>query len=239
MTNASHIAEDARLVNSTLGEGCRLWGGSLLQGSTFGDYSSLGNNSDVLRCRVEDHVSINRRNFLNDSSVGRLTYTGVGTSVHAADVGRFCSIAAGVEIGGADHDYLAATTYTPARFSHARKGVYKSPAKETDDRCSIGHDVWIGSHATILGKAHVGNGAVIGAGAVVTKDVPPYAIVVGAPARIVKYRFDEGAIAKLLEIAWWDWPLETVFEFEDLLTSRLDDENLDKLMALRASIGGR
>ncbi len=239
MTNASHIAEDARLVDSTLGEGCRLWSGSLLQGSIFGDYSSLGNSSDVLRCRVEDHVAINRRNFLNDSSIGRLTYTGVGTSVHAADIGRFCSIAAGVEIGGADHDYLAATTYTPARFSFARNGVYRSSASSADDRCSIGHDVWIGSHATVLGKAHVGNGAVIGAGAVVTKDVPPYAIVIGAPARVVKYRFDEGTIAKLLEIEWWDWPLEKVLGFESLLTSRLDDEGLNRLLAAKASIERR
>ena len=232
------IAEDARCVDSTLGEGCRLWGGSLLQGSTLGDHSSLGNQSDVLRCRIEDHVAINRRNFLNDSSVGRLTYTGVGTSVHAADVGRFCSIAAGVEIGGADHDYRAATTYTSARFAFAKKGTYESPSKDEGGRCTVGHDVWIGSHATVLGKAYVGTGAVVGAGSVVTKDVPPYAIVVGVPARVVKYRFDEATIARLLEISWWEWPLDAVLECEGLLTSRLDDEGLGKLLAVRASIEG-
>lgn len=70
----------------------------------------------------------------------------------------------------------------------------------------IGNDVWIGSHALILGGVKIGDGAVIGAGAVVTKDVPPYAVVGGVPARIIKYRFSQEIIDKLLEIKWWNLP---------------------------------
>ena len=74
----------------------------------------------------------------------------------------------------------------------------------------IGHDTWIGHGAIIMPAVSVGTGSVIGAGAVVTHDVPPYAIAVGVPARVVKSRFHGGIVAELLEIAWWDWPHATI-----------------------------
>jgi carbonic anhydrase/acetyltransferase-like protein (isoleucine patch superfamily) len=83
----------------------------------------------------------------------------------------------------------------------------------------IGHDVWVGVDALILSGVTIGNGAVIAARSVVTKDVPPYAIVAGSPARVVKYRFDEDTIAVLLAIAWWDWPQAKIEEALPLLMS--------------------
>lgn len=80
----------------------------------------------------------------------------------------------------------------------------------------IGNDVWIGAHATIVNGVRIGTGAVIGAGAVITKDVPPYAIVVGNPARVVKYRFSENIIHKLLAIKWWNWSPEKILANEKL-----------------------
>ena len=74
----------------------------------------------------------------------------------------------------------------------------------------IGNDVWIGAHATIMGGVKIGNGAVIGAGAVVAKDVPPYAIVLGNPARVIKYRFDEATIEWLQKLRWWNWTPEKI-----------------------------
>lgn len=76
----------------------------------------------------------------------------------------------------------------------------------------VGSDVWIGSHATLMAGVKVGHGAVIGAHAVVGKDIPPYAIAVGNPAVVVKYRFDELTVRELLAIAWWDWPEEKVLQ---------------------------
>lgn len=70
----------------------------------------------------------------------------------------------------------------------------------------VGNDVWIGARALIMSGVNIGNGAVVAAGSVVTKDVPPYAIVGGNPAKIIRYRFDASVIDKLQQIAWWDWP---------------------------------
>jgi len=88
----------------------------------------------------------------------------------------------------------------------------------------IGHDVWMGRASSILSGVTVGHGACIAAHAVVTKDVPPYAIVAGNPARIVKHRFSDRQIQKLLEIGWWDFPLDDIRAlYPKLLSSSIDD----------------
>ena len=87
-----------------------------------------------------------------------------------------------------------------------------------DHHCSIGHDVWIGHGAVIMPGVSIGHGAVIGSGAVVTKDVGPYEVAVGVPAKVIKRRFSEETSEKLLDIAWWDWDRETLENrFEELL----------------------
>lgn len=92
-------------------------------------------------------------------------------------------------------------------------------AKAARDRqvgnITIGNDVWIGTHAVILTDVEVGDGAIVGAGAVVTKSVPPYAIAAGNPARVIKYRFSEGEIRALLKIRWWEWPDEVIEQHMD------------------------
>jgi len=92
----------------------------------------------------------------------------------------------------------------------------------------IGNDVYIGYHVIILSGVTIGDGAVIGAGSVVAGDVPPYAIVAGNPAHIVRYRFDEETITKLLEIRWWDWPDEKVKENVHLICHDRADEFIKK-----------
>ena len=83
---------------------------------------------------------------------------------------------------------------------------------------SIGHDVWIGYKATILGGVTLGHGSVVAAHAVVTRDVPPYAVVAGNPARIVKYRFTDEIISMMLDIEWWDWPISLIREKSTLIS---------------------
>ena len=87
----------------------------------------------------------------------------------------------------------------------------------------IGNDVWIGENATILPGVHIGDGAIIGANSVVAKDIDPYSIAVGNPCRVVKKRFDDETIEKLLELKWWDWDEERIFDnLEALTNGRLD-----------------
>ena len=80
--------------------------------------------------------------------------------------------------------------------------------------------MWVGSYATILSGVRIGHGAVVGANAVVVRDVPPYAVVAGNPARIVKYRFDNKIVEKLLDMEWWDWPEEKILNYAHLICSR-------------------
>lgn len=105
---------------------------------------------------------------------------------------------------GGEHRHDWVTTYPFSALWDQARSIPGHPRSKGD--VIIGHDVWIGYGATILSGVNIGNGAVVGAKAVVTKDVPPYAIVAGNPARIVKFRFTPRQINRLLAIAWWDWP---------------------------------
>jgi virginiamycin A acetyltransferase len=133
----------------------------------------------------------------------------VGDKLH---IGKFCMIASGAEfiMNGANHLVNAVSSYPFAIFgddwAHAMEG--KTYPNKGD--IVIGNDVWIGYQATILSGVTVGHGAIIGSKSVVASDVPPYSIVAGNPARIIRKRFDEETIEKLLALAWWDWDLEKI-----------------------------
>lgn len=129
-------------------------------------------------------------------------------------IGSYCSLAEQVMfMCRAHHRYEYATTYPmapPVLTDAEKRGI------------TIGHDVWIGIRAVIMPGVTVGDGAIIGAGAVVTRDVPPYAIVAGVPAKIIKYRFDQGTIERLLAIRWWDWPDEKIERESGMLTGPIN-----------------
>jgi chloramphenicol O-acetyltransferase type B len=119
-------------------------------------------------------------------------------------IGAFCSFGPGVQIFlGGEHRTDWVTTY-PFSMKWQSAGHIKGHPKTKGD-VIIGNDVWIGAEAIIMSGVNIGDGAVIGARTVVTKDVPAYAIAAGNPARVVKMRFDEETIGRLLELRWWDW----------------------------------
>lgn len=128
-------------------------------------------------------------------------------------IGKFCSIACGAKFlfNSANHALGSLSAYPFPLFYEAwEHGM--SPAEAWDNKGDIviGNDVWIGYEAVILAGVTVGDGAVIGARAVVTKDVPPYTIVGGVPAKPIRKRFSEAETARLLALKWWDWPIETI-----------------------------
>lgn len=152
-------------------------------------------------------------------SVGRHTYGLAKRSFiqpHAAaqiSVGAFCSVGPDVMIfGKADHPTHLASTY-PFRTKLLRPDAGNADAVTKGPVC-IGNDVWIGARAIILSGVTIGDGAIVAAGAVVARDVPPYGIVAGNPARLIKHRFDPEVVAALLEIRWWDWPDDKIHAFE-------------------------
>lgn len=125
-------------------------------------------------------------------------------------IGKYCSIAAGVVIMlGGEHYYERVSTY-PFNKKFLKNFDEAIKDRKTKGGVTIGNDVWIGRNALILSGVKIGDGAVIGAAAVVTKDVPPYAIVAGNPAKIIRYRFDEATINAIIKLDWWNWPDEKV-----------------------------
>jgi carbonic anhydrase/acetyltransferase-like protein (isoleucine patch superfamily) len=129
-------------------------------------------------------------------------------------VGRYSSIAKGVRfIIDAEHDTRWVTTSLGPGYTSRTKGDVL-----------VGSDVWVGAFATVLSGVTIGDGAVVGAAAVVARDVPPYAVVVGNPARVVRYRFPPETVARLLAIRWWDWPEERVAAAAGLIWSDRVDE---------------
>lgn len=156
-----------------------------------------------------------RQYLIGDYTYGRPQISQWGEGAELT-IGRFCSISSGVKILlGGNHRSDWPTTYPFPDFfvQHASIGEYSS----SKGNVSIGNDVWIGMDAMLLSGITVGDGAVIAARAVCTKDVPPYAIVAGNQGRIVRYRFDDDVIAALLKIRWWDWPIQDVHNAVPLL----------------------
>ncbi len=125
-------------------------------------------------------------------------------------IGKFCQIADGVTFitASANHRYDGFSSFPFAVFLDMDRKRPSMPDAGPDT--VIGHDVWFGAGAKILPGANIGSGSIIGAGAVVAGTIPPYSIVTGNPARITRQRFDPQTVQALLDIAWWDWPIEAI-----------------------------
>ncbi|QOX65809.1 CatB-related O-acetyltransferase [Anoxybacterium hadale] len=129
-------------------------------------------------------------------------------------IGKFCSIACGAKFlfSSANHTLKSLSTYPFPIFFEEWNLDKKNITSAWDNKGDIviGNDVWIGYEAVILSGVRIGDGAIVGSRAVVTKDIPPYTIVGGVPAKTIKKRFDDDVIMKLLQLQWWDWPFDKV-----------------------------
>ena len=131
-------------------------------------------------------------------------------------IGKYCSIAQNVIVDlGWHHNTKFITTYPLNVMFEKLKHITGHPKSKGD--IIIENDVWIGEGSIIMGGVHIGSGSVIGAGSIVTKNVEPYSIVAGNPAKQIRKRFSEDQINSLLKINWWDWPEEKIIENADLL----------------------
>jgi len=165
---------------------------SVIKSSNVSFSSSVGKF-----CIIEKGVYISK-----DSCVGDFSYVNAYSSIENSSIGKFCSISSGVIIGPYEHDYKFITThpfYKHKFYGFSDLKLFKSEVK---NKCVLGNDVWIGVNAIIKEGIKIGNGAVVASGSVVTKDVPPYEIWGGVPARFIKSRFDQDIIDSLNDIDW-------------------------------------
>lgn len=167
----------------------------------------FGYLSKAFNCSFGKHTRIYSRTTLNNVEFGDYSYAGSGCHLNLCKIGKYCSIAQEVMIGLGIHPLHFKSThpgfYAKSSSYYGFEPTIKDPGPEYKE-VIVGNDVWIGTRAMILDGVTVGDGAVIAAGAVVTKDVPPYAIVGGVPAKVIKYRFPQEEIEKLLAEKWWD-----------------------------------
>jgi phosphonate metabolism protein (transferase hexapeptide repeat family) len=175
------IAPTVRLREAEIGRRCEVLANSRVEYASLGDYSYLGENCDVA----------------------------------GATIGKFTAIANSVRIGAPNHPMDRPSqhrfTYCPEYYEATASRDRDFFAARRAARVMIGHDCWIGHAAIILPDVTVGDGAVIAAGAVVSRNVAPYTVVGGVPARPIRKRFSDAVAERLCRIAWWDWPDELIF----------------------------
>lgn len=163
--------------------------------------------SAIRDSRIDRTSRIESGSTVVNSTLQRHSFCGYDCTLLNCDIGAFCSIATRVSIGGVAHPMHYVST-SPAFLSH-RDSIRTKFARHEflpTIRTTIGNDVWIGEGSFVKAGVTIGDGAVVGMGSVVTKDVPPYAVVAGNPARFLRSRFNEETIKALLELAWWDKP---------------------------------
>ena len=176
---------------------------------SLGQKPSIHRTASVRATTFGAWCEVGARTKVAESSFGDYSYVVNDSDIIYATIGKFCSIAAHTRLNPGNHPL------DRVMLSHAgyRSSAYGLGPDDSDffrwrqaSPVTLEHDVWIGHGAIVLPGRSVGTGAAVGAGAVVTKDVPPYAIVVGNPARVLRYRFPPKVVSALHRIAWWDWP---------------------------------
>lgn len=193
----------------------------------LGECPCVHDTATIIRSLIGSWVEIGPFAEIIESSIDNYSYVaGVHSSITYADVGKFCSIASSVRINPVNHP-MERVTQHHSTYRRIQYGLDTRNDEEFFDfrrahRITIGHDVWIGHGATLMPGVSVGIGAVIGAGAVVTRDVEPYSIVAGVPARPLRKRFPERDIASLLESHWWEWSHSVLKERLPLLLNPLE-----------------
>jgi len=202
---SQYMAENHRATMATqaLGEQPVFHDGVFIKDCYIGEWTEVGANSWLVETTLDDYSYV-----VGDNQI---IYT---------EIGKFSNIASHVRINPGNHPMERVTLH---HITYRRKmyGLGEDDANffewRRSHKCVIGHDTWLGHNMIVMPGVTVGTGAIVGSGAVVTKDVDPYTIVVGVPAKPMRKRFPDKTIEKLLQIAWWDWDRATLeARFDDL-----------------------
>lgn len=217
-SNKNNVISKIRLENET----CVIEDNVILKNVHLGLYVTLLKNSSLKNTTIDNYSYVAQRSVLNNVSVG-----------------KFCSIGPDLKIGLNTHPINTFVSTHPAFYSPVNDGcaiqirtnkIFNDEVKKT----VIEHDVWLGANVIIPGGIKIATGSVIAAGSVVIKDVEPYSIVGGNPAKLIKYRFSPAIIEKLMMSKWWEWPLSVIKENIDRY-SNIDEfiEYLDSIHKAR------
>jgi acetyltransferase-like isoleucine patch superfamily enzyme len=170
---------------------------------------------------------------ISNSIVNDFSYISFRCTINGCEIGKFCSIASGVKIGLGIHPINFVST-SPLFYAPSNPLNYKIADElnfKENEQVLIGHDVWVGTNAVILDGITIGNGAIIGANSIVTKDVAPYSIVGGVPAKEIKKRFSDRLIKQLNTLKWWNMPIDFFKQkkVKLIFSTQLNQNSLEQL----------
>lgn len=223
---------DYQSIDSSVDPSACVYLGARLKHSTLAPHVVVGNYSRVDFSHLEHRVRIDRGNHLYHVLLGKHSYTGINTVLMHVNIGSFCSISWNVSIGGPNHDFRRVSQHSFLYNDHdnLRPASTAIPYDRFSESLTIGNDVWVAAGAVVTRGVKIGDGAVIGANAVVTNDVPPYAIVAGSPAKVLRFRFGTEIIDLLLRLKWWNWDEAKIKENFDMLSVQPDADRLRLLI---------
>ena len=196
-------------------------------------------NAKLQGVKLGRYADIGERVILRDVKIGDFTYMERHGEGIYADIGKFCSIAANVRMNALEHPIVRLMshkmTYRPNEYFRHIGLDMDYRAYRQSKRVTIGNDVWIGHGAVIMPGISIGHGSVIGANAVVTRDVGNYTIVAGSPARPIRARFPAEIVERLLTLQWWDWPVAMIYRAMPDIQVLEISEFLDKWEVIAAN----
>lgn len=217
-----------------IGLNVRTFRNVVIRNSELCDNVLVADDSFISGCKIEENVVVERRSMLFNSRIGAYSTLGWNDVVRNAEIGKYCSIAWNCTIGGAEHFlHRLSTSFFPFE---KRYGIIDEDIDCVGDPYAkpvdVGNDVWIAAGAQVLRGVKVGDGAVLGGGTIVTKDVPPYEIWAGVPGKKISQRFSDEIIADLLDIEWWNLRVEVIKENIDLFRKDIDNNTILEIKAL-------
>lgn len=191
-------------------------------------YLSLGSN--ISNSSLDKDVFVSAYTVISNSRIGELSSIGTNSKINHTEIGKFCAISWNVTLNAISHPIenlsISAFPYVP------NIGGFVTNKNQKYKKVIIGNDVWIGANVVVMPGIKIGDGAVIGAGSVVTKDIPKYTIAVGVPARVIRNRFNDELVDVLEEIKWWDLPRNVIKDNIHLFQTKLESISIDELKKL-------
>jgi len=207
------LTVDANLISGQVYIGS----GTFVRGAYLRGSINIGEQCKINRCELSGKITVGDYTSIWGPNVV------ITSAINSISIGRFCSIARNVTIQEFNHNLGRFSTY------NVNRNILGTDVSDNISKGDIiiGSDVWIGASSTIVSGVKIGHGAVIAANSVVTKDVLPYSIVAGNPAKHIKFRFEESKIAKLLSLAWWEWgPSEIRARIDELDSVVVNNDGL-------------
>ncbi len=226
------IDKSAKVMDSVIADNARIYKNVIIRNSTVEENSIIGDLGHVENCHLGYFTQLYPLGTMYSSYLGAYSYVQKNSSIWHSTIGKYCSISWNVSIGGGEHDFRKVTAHSML-YSKSYGFIEEPMYERFSEKCEIGNDVWIAAGASILRGVTIGDGAVIGAGAVVTKNVEPYSIVAGVPAKKIGQRCSDKIIVDMLKLKWWDWPTEVIKANIELFNQDMTENVIDKLWEIK------